>query len=107
MDIKEWILETQETEDIKNISEQGCVNGACNDLIYYDDTTKFYDDHKNEIWEMLEEETKQFGYKDVFEYIGALTGAKDINSDTSFKNLLAWWSVENICYQILNSEEVA
>ena len=56
---------------------------------------------------MLEEETEQFGYKDVFEYIGALTGAKDINSDTSFKNLLAWWSVENICYQILNSEEVA
>ena len=108
MEIKEWILETQETEDIKNISEKGCVNGACNDLIYYDDTTKFYDDHKNEIWELLEDEAEEFGFNNVFEFMGTWSHyAKNVNSDTSFKNLLAWWSVENICYQIINSEEVA
>jgi hypothetical protein len=108
MNIKNWILETQEIEDIKSISENGCVNGACNDLIYYEDTVKFYDDHKDEIWELLENETEQLGYKTVFEFMGTWSDyAENINSDTSFKNLLAWWSVENVCYQILNSEEVA
>lgn len=106
--IKEWILETQEPEDIISISDNGCVNGACNDLIYYNDTVKFYDDHKDEIWELLEQESEAFGHNTVFDFMGTWSEyAKNVTSDTTFKNLLAWWSVEHVCNQIIWNEEVA
>ena len=108
MNIKEWILETQSADDIKEIAQHGCINGCCNDLIYYDDTTEFYDNHKHEIWDLLEQEADQFGYKSVFEFMGTWSDyAKSVDSDKSFKNLLAWWSVENVCNQIIWNEEVA
>ena len=106
--IKSWVLETQTKEDIQAIAEHGCVNGACNDLIYYDDTSTFYDNHKHEIWEMLEDESLEHGFKTVFEFMGTWSDyAKSVNSDKSFKNLLAWWAVETVCYQLIWSEEVA
>lgn len=106
--IKEWILETQEPEDIVSISDNGCVNGACNDLIYYNDTVKFYYDHKDEIWELLEQESEEFGHNTVFDFMGTWSEyAKNVTSDTTFKNLLAWWSVEHVCNQIIWNEEVA
>ena len=106
--IKQWILETQSPEDIQSISDNGCINGTCNELIYYDDTVEFYDNHKDEIWEMLREEAENFGYKNVFEFLGTWSNySKDVDDDTTFKNLLAWWAVENVCYEIIFNEEVA
>ena len=105
--IKEWILETQEPEDIISISKNGCVNGACNDLIYYNDTVKFYYDHKDEIWELLEQESKEFGHNTVFSFMSTWSEYANVTSDTTFKNLLAWWSVEHVCNQIIWNEEVA
>ena len=71
------VLETMETEttgvkndvinflleDIENYSPQdklqdlllnGCESGQVNHLIYYKDTVKYFEDHENEIMEMLE-----------------------------------------------------
>ena len=106
--IKEWVLETQSPEDIQNISDNGCINGTCKELFFYYDTVEFYDNHKDEIWEMLREEAENFGYKNIFEFLGTWSNyAKDVDDDTTFKNLLAWWAVENVCYEIIFNEEVA
>ena len=106
--IKEWILETQDPEDIVNISDNGCINGACCDLIYYSDTVKFYNDYKEEIWQLLEQEAQEFGYNNIFDFMGTWSEyAKNVDSDTTFKNLLACWSVEQVSHQIIFNEEVA
>ena len=100
--IQEWILNTQTLEDIRSINQVGCINGACNELIYYDDTTKFYDCYKYEIWDFLEMEAENQGFKNVLEFMSTWGDyAENVCSDRTFKNLLAWWAVEHVCYQIL------
>ena len=108
--IKEWVLETQSPDDIKNIVEHGCVNGACSELIYYSDTIKFYDNFSDQIWNMLEEYSKDFGAKKILDYLSSYINYKydssvNINNDTTFKNSLAWWSVEKTCQKIFYDKE--
>ena len=102
--IKKWVLETQTKDDIRAIAEYGCVNGACNDLIYYSDTVDFYDNHKEEIWDIIYDQAEKFDMN-VLSFVNSEDGFVD--SDTTFKNRMAWLAVEITCDQIMRSEEVA
>jgi len=102
--IKRWVLETQTKDDIRAIAEYGCVNGACNDLIYYSDTVDFYDNHKEEIWDIIYDQAEKFDMN-VLSFVNSEDGFVD--SDTTFKNKMAWLAVEITCDQIMRSEEVA
>jgi hypothetical protein len=101
--IKDWVL--NEVKDgsinLEEVVKYGCVSS----LIYYTDTIKFHDKFENEIWEMLYNEYQDFGYKNIPEYIASFNGSKDIGSIDQFKNLLAWYAVENVARQILDEEE--
>jgi len=102
--IKRWVLETQTKGNIKDIAEYGCVNGACSELIYYHDTSEFYDKHKEEIWYHVSEHAEQSGYT-VLNYLSSLDTS--IDSDFQFKNIMTWTAVEIVCWEIINSKEVA
>jgi len=102
--IKKWVLETQTKDDIQAIAEYGCVNGACNNLIYYSDTLDFYDNHKEEIWDIIYDQAEKFDMN-VLSFVNSEDGFVD--SDTTFKNKMAWLAVEITCDQIMRSEEVA
>ena len=102
--IKKWILETQTKDDIKHISQYGCVNGTCSELIYYSDTLAFYDKHDEEIWEIVSERAFSCGQSPL-EFINQAQG--NIDNDTQFKNLLVWISIEMVCDELVINEEVA
>lgn len=38
---------------MEDLQRYGCVSGMITDLIYYDDTNKFYDNYKDDINELL------------------------------------------------------
>jgi hypothetical protein len=105
--VKDWVL--NEVKDgsinLEEVVKHGCVNGCVSSLIYYEDTNKFYDKFEEEIWEMLYDEQVDFGFSSIPEYIASFNGSKDVGSLTQFKNLLAWYAVENVANQILNGEE--
>jgi len=103
--IKKWVLETQTKDDIQAIAEYGCINGCCNELIYYSDTVDFYDKHKEEIWEIVSQFAKELLDMNVLSFVNSEDGF--IDSDTTFKNRMAWLAVEITCDQIMTSEEVA
>ena len=55
---QEWIEEKiadgyTKQEAIDELMAHGCQSGIVSSLIYYIDTTKFFEDHKAEISEML------------------------------------------------------
>jgi hypothetical protein len=105
--VKDWVL--NEVKDgsinLEEVVKYGCVNGCVSSLIYYEDTNKFYDKFEEEIWEMLYDEQVDFGFSSIPEYIASFNGSKDVGSLMQFKNLLAWYAVENVANQILNGEE--
>ena len=104
--IMQWVKEEikDETLNPKEVVKHGCVNGCVSSLIYYNDTVKFYDEFKDEIWEMLDEESSQTGFSIPFN-ISNWNGCKNISSEDTFKNALAWWSVEETCKKLLDQEE--
>ena len=99
------IAEEQDGLNIDDVIEHGCVSGVVNSLIYYSDTVKFYDEHEEEIWELLEEHSENYGFDNVLQFIGSFTGSKNVGDMAQFKNLLAWWSVEETCHHLINERE--
>lgn len=67
---------------------------------YYTDTTKFYNKHETAIWELLEEQYEDYGHDNPMQMIAAFNGAKQVTDLTTFKNLLAWFALEEVCRQL-------
>ena len=103
MNIKEWVLSTQSANDIKEIAEHGCINGCCNELIYYSDTIKFYDEFKEEIWELVSECAEDVE-ESTLTYISR--AVKHIDTDTQFKNAMSWRAVEIVCLSLITADEL-
>ena len=99
--IRQFIESNYDNNEIKDIATHGCVTGCAHGLVYYSETIKFHDDHRDEIWDLVEEFRKDFGHKNNMEFISTLNGAKNVHDDDQLKNLLAWFAVENMCYQII------
>jgi hypothetical protein len=105
--IKDWVLDEVKDGSInlEELVKHGCVNGCVSSLIFYTDTTKFHDKFEEEIWEMLFHDHQEFGFDSIPEYIASFNGSKNVGSLEQFKNLLAWYAVENVARQILDEQE--
>jgi len=105
--IKQWVEDKVKDEEIhlEDVIEHGCVSGCVSSLIYYSDTVKFYDKFEDEIWDMLEEDTNQFGNDNILQTISQFNGSKNVGNLYQFKNLLTWYSVEETCRKILDEKE--
>ena len=86
--ITAWLIANAEEDGetgtfIHDIAIHGC-SGSVPGLTYYSETSDFYDQHRKEIWDMIEE---------------AEISLADIQPDhptshAQFANALVWWAVE-------------
>jgi hypothetical protein len=99
--VAEWLIEKGEEygsgwegawEDLeRGGGESGIVSG----LIYYKDTTAFFDTHKQEILELLKNTLKETGYDSPAQIFGDKWDNSDpLAFDQYNKNLLAWFAWE-------------
>ena len=95
--ILDWLLETQERSTIKDTAEHGCSGGTISELIYYADTSAFYEKYQDEIWRRLGDMADDLGEDSILHLISTFTGVKDVWSPLQLKNLLAWWAAEEVC----------
>ena len=69
-DVINWLLEDIENyspqDKLQDLLQYGCESGQVSHLIYYKDTVAYYEKHKSEIMEMLE----QLGIEDVESWDG-------------------------------------
>lgn len=87
-------------KDMEDLQRYGCVSGMITDLIYYDDTNKFYDNYKDDINELLSDllDGSELSIQEFF--------GKNFDNDDplilnfSNKNLLAWFGFEESSYRI-------
>lgn len=80
--------------NMEDLQKYGCISGMIGELIYYDDTNKFFDDYKNEINEMLYELIEGTGCS-MEELFGSKFDKEDpLVINYSNKNLLAWFGFE-------------
>ena len=79
---------------LSDLQQNGCVSGMVGCLIYYRDTCAFYEKHKEEIWDLLEECREMSGEKTIPAFIATLNGAEQVGSHDQLENLLAWFAFE-------------
>lgn len=80
---------------IKDAATHGCVGGNCRNLIYYEDTHKFYNKHADEIDEILQEYKEQTG-----EHYNILENMERLGQ-TDIRNFLAWLGYEIRAQEIM------
>jgi hypothetical protein len=101
--INSWLLQGQKEESflISDIAKHGCAGGI-GGLVYYRETSAFYDDHEAEIWAMV---------SDAADAAGILNGlmlyniCKNPDSLEILKNDLVWWAVEVAAQDLLENLE--
>ena len=101
--VTEYILDKfDEYNDPKTIVteclEHGCVSGIVGSLIYYSDTTAFYDKNKEKINELLYDVMEECGIYNLNELFGHGDVKWDeedpLALDYYNKNILAWFGFE-------------
>ena len=95
--ILDWLLDTQEKSTIKDTAEHGCSGGTISELIYYADTSAFYDKYQDEIWRRLYDMAQDMGHESILHLIATFQGADSVGSPLQLHNLLAWWAAEEVC----------
>ena len=78
---------------VEEIVTYGCQSGIVSALITYSDTEKFFNNHVDEIFELVEDAKQE--------------GAIDMNNFTLSKNNLAWFAFETIAQEIYQEMEYA
>ena len=78
---------------VEEIVAQGCQSGIVTALITYSDTEKFFDNHANEIFELMEDMRQE--------------GIINMNNFELSKNNLAWFAFETIAQEIYQEVEIA
>ena len=87
-------LTTEELKDhIKDIVQCGCISGIVPSLVYYSDTTKFFNCYRKEILSMLQDPNKNI----YSEYTYLLDQKK---YSVSEKNDLSWFAYDNTVIRI-------
>jgi hypothetical protein len=102
-DVIEWL--TEHTEEgypvesvLKDLLEHGCQSGMVGHLIYYSDTHNFFDEHSDEILELLQEE--------IVEGLWPDDSLAQKFKDNDIKNFLAWLGFEETARKIANELEL-
>ena len=95
--ILDWLLETQDKSTIKDTAEHGCSGGTISELIYYADTSAFYEKYQDEIWRRLGDMADDLGEDSILHLISTFNGVSAVGSPAQLKNLLAWWAAEEVC----------
>ena len=67
--IREWLLDTQERSTIEDVTRHGCQGGTISELIYYHDTSAFYEKYQDEIWDKLEDTRADMGLDSIFHLV--------------------------------------
>ena len=104
--VEEFLLKGEKEERflISDVATHGCSGGTISELIYYEDTVKFYNDHEAEIWEELSNTARDLDQSIPF-MISNFRGARGLDNAKTFKNLLAWWICEHIAQRISDERE--
>tara|TARA_R110000824_G_scaffold92591_3_gene224502 strand:+ start:238 stop:600 length:363 start_codon:yes stop_codon:yes gene_type:complete len=109
-EVKEWLeereLEGEEKEDtdkqaLKELIDHGCQSGIVSDLIYYHDTSKFYQRNKQEIGVLLADLLDNCGCT-IHQLFRDWDQLDPLANDTHNQNLLAWFSFEETAMRYSN-----
>ena len=116
--IESNLNEPEERETyLQDLTQHGAISGMVGGLIYYHETTRFFNEHRDEILAMLEELKEETGQDEKGLFGEKWNDWEDLQEeeaddldpleDQNNQNLLAWFAVEELARQELDELEEA
>lgn len=107
--LNEWDEYDNKKNIILDILNNGCQSGFVSHLVYYNQTTAYYEEHKKEINKLLYDIMDECGICDLSEAFGDKWDKEDpLAIDCYNQNLLAWFGFETSMRRFASEfEEVA
>lgn len=90
---------------LQDVVNHGCQGGSVSGLIYYDDTLKFFEEHKEEINELLTELIDGAGCR-IDELFKNFDSDDPLCRETNNMNLLAWFAYEEAARKVLEDQGI-
>jgi len=100
--VQNWIDHQKEegyTSALSDLMEHGCQSGMVSDLIYYTDTTAFYQEHRQEIQALITELADDCGCS-IGDLLRDWDKSDPFANETTNQNLLAWFGFEETARQL-------
>lgn len=89
--ISNWEYYDDKAHIFLDVIEDGCRSGVCPDLVYYEQTTRFYEAYKHEINELV----YKSGFTNLVDLFGGDWDTTDpLALEVDNQNLLAWFGFE-------------
>ena len=102
---------------LQDLTQHGAISGMVSGLVYYSETTQFFNEHRDEILAMLTEMKEETGldekglfgdkWNDWEDLLEEEADDLDPLADTNNQNLLAWFAVEELAKKELDELEEA
>lgn len=99
MELKKWLLENYELDEIRDMYEHGCLQGF-HGLTYYVETNKLYEEYSDDVWDAVIEQTYN-------ESNSPFLKIRDVYCHDHFAQYMVWRAVEVIAETILIEAEQA
>jgi len=95
----DWYDENRFFDTMRDVENHGADVGF-NGFIYYQETCGFYDSNADAIWEAINEDAEDSGVTPLH-FLASFNTY--IDTDTSFKNALAWYALERAANEVTNA----
>ena len=107
--VKSWLNDYDPSERdgaLEDLLQYGCESGMVSELIYYSDTTAFFEQHGVEINALLAEMMDSTGCKSPAELFGTKwDNADPLALGIQNQNLLAWFGFEEAARQLHDNQQ--
>lgn len=91
----QWAKKTFTKDEFLDIANHGADAGFPH-ITYTSDCVDLHDLYQKELWDMLYDDAKEFGYDNIPAFM-ATWGRKDMLNDLDqVKNMIVWYAVEKI-----------
>jgi hypothetical protein len=97
-------MDEEETQNwFEDLAQHGCSSGMVRDLIHYTDTVAFYEEHQDEIDQMVADSSRDLGLQPIDMFNQNLVERDDplFRGDIN-KNVLAWFAFEETARNLAN-----
>lgn len=91
-------------DQLRDVADHG-ADGGWPGFTYYRDTNEFYEKNQELIWQLLDEQADDLGEKHSLAMISGFRAARDVASDNQFRNLLAWYALEEAGRYVADNRE--
>lgn len=99
--LKKHLIENYSHNELADCANHGC-QGGFGDFIYYSDTVRYFEQFKDDCFEIIQEYNEAMGLGFGFpEYVN-----RNMDTYTTFANSMIWFAVEWLAYEITQGEYI-